>query len=256
MKTKKILLVLMLAMFVSQSNAQNVKLAVQAGANFTSMSKKVSSEIEEELFTYYNYRTGLRIGMLAEYELKNGLALQSGLFYTQKGFNKDLKKLEDMANEDSSEKIEVTGDWSNRYNYLELPIHLVYNIKDFNVYVGPYLAYGLGGKAKLDLTFTDESGDKETYKGEADINAVGGDVLQNDFFNEDVFEVVVYKKFDAGVDLGVGYKYDKFLFQAQYSMGFINIIPQISDSTNEFDVDKDYNLKNKGFSLSLSYFFK
>ncbi len=255
MKTKQLLLSFIMSLFISNFYAQDIKLAAQLGVNFSSMSKKVSSEIEDELFTYFDYRAGMRIGLLAEYELKNGLALQSGLFYTQKGYYKDLKKMEELINEDSSDKEDVSGKWGNRYNYLEMPFHLVYNINDFSLFAGPYLAYGLGGKAIMDLNFKDrDTGETESYKGEADISAVTGDVTGDELFDGDVMNTVIYKKFDYGIDLGVGYKYDKFLAQIQYSIGLVNTIPSISDG--EINVDKDFNLKNKGFSISISYYFK
>jgi hypothetical protein len=253
MKTKSLLAFLFVGLLIGNATAQNFKLAAQFGANGTSVSSTVSEELKQETFAFFKTRFGLRLGVLAEYNFKDNMALQSGVFYTQKGYWKNLNDIEKYVKEEEGDDIELSGKWGNRYNYLEMPIHFVYKMNDFQFFAGPYFAYGIGGKSKIDLTVK-EDGETDSLQAEADIEAVSGNVEDEDFFDLNVFEFVVYKNFDYGLDLGVGYTYDKFLIQMQYSLGMTNIIPQINGST--LDVDKDYNLKNRGFSLSVSYFFK
>jgi|TARA_B110000259_G_C13802917_1_gene317463 hypothetical protein len=44
---------------------------------------------------------------------------------------------------------------------LEIPINAAYKINDFQIFAGPYIAFGLGGKNKEEIKYDGES---EEYK--------------------------------------------------------------------------------------------
>ena len=253
MKTRLLLLALF-SFMATQLSAQKIKWGAELGLNLSTNSADVDPEVDDFLFMSLSYRPGMRIGITAEYGLKDGMALQSGLYYTQKGYYKDLDKMEEKMKEDSSEDISVSGKWGNRYDYIEMPINFVYKFKDFQVFGGPYLAYGIGGKSIIDLEIKNADGETETFDESVDIEAISGDAPDEGYLSKDVWQIVYYKKFDYGFNLGAGYTYDKFLFRVQYSLGIPNILPDYEG--NEENIDDEINLKNRAFSFSLSYFFK
>lgn len=86
--------------------------------------------------------------------------------------------------------------------------------------VGPYLAYGIGGKVKV----TD-----------------GSDEDEEDFFGDDSGA----KRFDAGLHIGAGITVAQhYYLGVAYQWGWVNI--------NE---DSDLTVKNKNFMINLGYIF-
>ena len=114
-------------------------------------------------------------------------------------------------------------------NYLEVPLNLVYKplLGEGNLIVafGPYLAYGIGGKNKMEV-----SGGGESESDEADINFGSG---------ED--EV---KAFDMGANISFGYMFAGGLsIQLNTQLGLVSIS------------NGDDAVKNTGFGLGLGYRF-
>lgn len=105
-------------------------------------------------------------------------------------------------------------------NYLEVPIYGIGNYfltDDSRVFVGlgPYFAYGIGGKVK--------SGNFETSSfGENN----GG-----------------YKRFDAGLTFLGGYQFQKFSISLNYDLGLVNTAYASDDITS----------KGRSFGISLGY---
>lgn len=128
----------------------------------------------------------------------------------------------------SSTKEEAT----NSPIYVEIPIKVGYQFNPFEkfpnfgltVYVGPYFAYGIGGKhkAKLEANIMGS-----TTSGENEI----------DFFKKGYGE-----KFDCGFVAGIRAGHEIF-FDLSYERGF----------TNVFTADKTYN--NNSFVMSVGYKF-
>lgn len=109
-------------------------------------------------------------------------------------------------------------------NYLEVPLYALYNYQlpsAGNIFggLGPYFAYGIGGKMK------------STYNGQTteikSFNKTNG-----------------FKPFDAGLGITAGYHIpNNFSFRLAYEIGFVNIL------RNAFG-DK---AKNRSISLNISY---
>jgi hypothetical protein len=102
--------------------------------------------------------------------------------------------------------------------YLQIPILGAYrfNLNDswnITAKAGPYFAYGVDGKFKVD------NEEVNLYK---DTNA---------------------KRFDVGVDVGVDFEYHRFVFGAEYEIGFSNMS------------SGDNTIKNMAFYLTVGYKF-
>lgn len=114
--------------------------------------------------------------------------------------------------------------FNTRFNYLELPVNVVYSAKGkFFFGGGPSLAYAISGKYKITGMYT-ESGDLK-FGSDADAD---------------------FKTFEFGLNILVGYKLvNGIFFAASYNAGINNI-----SATND---EKDHN---SYFGLRIGYMFK
>ena len=128
--------------------------------------------------------------------------VQGGLEFIGKGANYDA----------------VSGGGSTTLHYLEVPIYGMYNYsiapgsKLFGG-LGPYFAYGIGGKEKFASMSTPSFGE-----------SAGG-----------------YKRFDAGLAIQAGYKYKVASLSFNYDLGMTNVAYPVTDIT----------AKNRSFSINI-----
>lgn len=147
---KKFLMTAVLGMFALAGFSQ-VKWDAKVGMNFSNVTKYDDAKA----------LPGFQLGVGMDYGFSESWSLQSGLLISSKGY-----KIEDV-------KV--------RPIYLDIPILAAYkfNISDntkFVINAGPYLAFGLGGKAK------DDNFDLKLFKSDE------GD----------------WKRFDLGIQYGIG----------------------------------------------------
>ncbi len=179
---KKLRLSLMIAMLaiVTAASAQ-LNLGVKGGLN---MSNMVGDEINDN-----NMKLGFHVGLAADYDFAPSMAIQTGLFFTTKGFQYKANSLE----------------YTENLMYLQLPVHFAYKQEvtpgtRIVFHAGPYVAYGLAGKRSFKAGSIEGSGDK----------IFGDGLLQ-------------YKPFDAGLGLGVGAEFGRLLVDVGWDMGLVNI---------------------------------
>lgn len=197
---KKFLMTLAVACFALTASAQekgDFRFGVTAGMN-------VSNITDMEM----DSRIGFHVGAKAEYNITDNLYGSAALLFSQKGNKKEEGSIEATSNP----------------GYLELPIHIGYRFKmgeKVSIFgeTGPYFAYGICGKDKLEGT------------GVADY-----DVKFFDYDNVNKFE------FGWGVKAGV--EYAKFQIGLGYEYGI----------TKVFDID-DVKPHNSNFMVSVAYMF-
>lgn len=207
------------------SNAQ-IKFGPKIGINLANVS---TSPEDEELET--KMTTLFSVGLLADIGFTENVGLQSGLMYSAKGFKVD----------EQDDEFDFGLKMNASFNYLELPIHFVYKLKSLQIYAGPYVAYGLGGKAKTEWTFGDE-----TETDELKFVSKLGEVSWEDYM-EQADDESFLNALDYGLNFGLGYELNGILINAGYSMGFGNVLPKI-----ENDEDED-TMKNSVISISAAY---
>lgn len=224
--------------FVLQTQAQ-VKFGIKAGLNADNISQNYK---DSDMESATNMRLAYHIGAIIDYGFNDILSLHTGLLLISKGYSWDLE--EDFGND-----AEVDGYFRANYNYLEVPFNFVYKMSEFQVYVGPYCAIGIGGIQKWDYiaSWTDgELGDDAT--GDYNLKPVFGEVMDGDFDNSDEGP---YRALDYGVNFGIGYQLGPVLVNAGYSHGLGNVVPEY-----EGDDAKDYKISNRVITISASYFLK
>ena len=166
-------------------------------------------------------------------------SLQPALVFSQKGEQFD-------ATASSSGIADVYGTKSstiNRYNWLELPVNVVYTLHGFQVFAGPYVALGVGGRQHGTI-----SGFSPYYTRP---------------MPQYVDEKVAYgpdsnnRRLDAGVNFGIGYQRGPLQVQLGYELGLWNL--HQNNSYQHYDYGHDFNQDaayNRVAQLTGTYFFK
>ena len=186
---------------------QKVVFGARAGLNVSNIS------IDKE-FGDTDSKIGFKVGVSVDLPIVNSFYLNSGLFYTTKGFKQEVE----------GEKTSVNA------GYIELPIYASYRLNfaeasQLQINFGPYLACGVNGKAK----FKDEDGEFKT-----DVFGSGEDNMG-------------IKRFDFGFGVGAGYTFHKVYLGLEYQFGVINILDKkvydgVSAKTGNFNISVGYNL--------------
>jgi len=202
---KKHLLLLTAALSCGLFSYAQVSFGVKAGFSMAGMSHKMANEVIKP-----NTKTlpAFHAGVIADISLSENFSLQPGLFYSAKGTKTDQIV---PGPADGPVKLESTA----HLNYLELPVNFLYKheLGPGKIFAGfgPYLAYGVGGKIKVNY---------------------GGDQAQDidvKFKNEkrdSVLDVAYVKPFDAGANFIAGYEFKMGLvFSVNYSLGLTNTSP-------------------------------
>ena len=195
---KKLFLTLAVACLGLTASAQekgDIRFGVVAGMN-------VSNITDMEM----DSRIGFHVGVKAEYNLSENLYGNAGVIFSQKG------------NKYSEGDDEIT----NNPGYIEVPINFGYRYKisdGVSVFgeTGPYLAYGICGKTKVEYE---------------------GDEAKVDFFEDGV------NKFDFGWGVKVGVEAAKFQISVGYEYGI----------TKVYDVKGSSN-HNSNLMVSVGYMF-
>lgn len=211
---KKFLLFALVAISAMSINAQdNLKWGVMAGMN-----------VSKYTITGFDNRIGFHAGVKTEVGLSqdangSGAYMDFAALLTLKGAKIDGGS--------------VAGITLNPY-YLEVPVRVGYKYAvndDFSLFgsVGPYMAVGLFGKAKLKV-----DGDL------ADNAELGGSSIS---ISENIFGNDGLKRFDFGLGLKAGVEFSKkYQVAISYDFGLVK-------------ATKELGMKNRNLMLSLGYMF-
>lgn len=206
--------------FFSTEKSENpISFGIRAGINLNHF---VADDAETDA------QVGFRLGVVADIPIFESLHFEPGLYFSTR-----------PCKSSGSER-DYDGDiykWETKYNpsYLELPLLLSYRYNfsedwGWRVNLGPYLAYGLGGKAKWD------DGDKEKLFGEQKYG-------NNKYTN--------LKRLDIGLMFGTSVTYKNFLLEVGYQVGLTNINKDLFWDQN----DNRASVKNSGVYIQLGYNF-
>ena len=182
MKKIKLSLVVALLAMVSLVGAQNTSFSIKGGLN---MSNFYGDELSDK-----SMKAGFHAGIGADFEFTPNMAIQTGLFFSSKG----AKYTTDFLDSE----LDVTA------NFIQLPLHLAYKIDVMPgtrvvLHAGPYIAYGVSGKAKGGI--------------------LGETLGKSDTFDSDFG----LKNFDSGLGLGVGAEFGPILVDIGWDMGLVNL---------------------------------
>jgi len=135
----------------------------------------------------------------------------------------------------------------NRFNWLELPVNVVYTLHDFQVFAGPYVALGVGGRERGTLRQASPAARFGPYEFD-----------RKNHYGSDTYN----RRLDAGINLGVGYRRGPLQVQLGYGIGLRNLHQQpVFDGSvfgdpqrgHEFNNDRAHN---RVAQLTAAYFFE
>ncbi|MGN7822094.1 porin family protein [Chitinophaga sp. 22536] len=204
---KKVLLAA-IALLIAGVTFGQTKWGIVAGPQFSSVTTKASAFGTTSKETS-KLLTGLRAGVTVDIPLGDDFYVGTGLLYSGKGGkfkNTDMKV---------------------SLGYLQLPINFMFKPEvgsgNLVLAVGPYIAYGVGGKYK-DIPIV---GERKAFDDEAGLMKL--------------------KRFDAGGNIQIGYEIPAGLyFGLNADLGMVNAL----DNTNN-----DAKFKNTSFGVSVGYKF-
>jgi hypothetical protein len=222
-------LLFVIAACISSATFGQFKLGTEAGLTLfnTSHSKIKPQQGEEESA---KNKTGLKLGIIAEYAVLKRLSLQTGVAYISKGFR--------------YVGTNRTGGWTNvppklsaRIDYLEIPLNLLVGIgKHLRIGAGGYFGYGIGGKAIF--THTEFNGQPSDREKELTMD------------NPQTADMIGFRKTDYGLLFSASYTLPlNTVIQVQYSRGLKDIMPDIPFYT------KTETFKNWGIVISGGWYF-
>lgn len=170
---------------------------------------------------------GVQVGVAASIGSGPWL-VQPALVFTQKGVKQSATATDSFGGETLTDALEVTS----RVNFLELPVNIVYafgaNGAGWQLLAGPYLAVGVGGKAQVSEKIT--SSDPNSFL-TGEISASQGFAFCNTFIEPDPYSTnspsydARVRRFDAGLNVGVGYLAGPVQVQLSYAFGLLNAQP-------------------------------
>jgi hypothetical protein len=225
MKTRLIIIAIALLFSANIASAQDAEKAkmrfgILGGVNLQNFNGKDfnGAKLENDMIIGFHGGVNIQIPIVPEFYF------QPGVLFTTKGSKNTSNSITSTIN----------------ISYIEVPLNLVYKGLLGNGYImlgfGPYVSYGIMGKAKYE-------GGSVSY--EEDI------IFQNVVESSDPLLATYFKAFDAGGNIFVGYEMAGGLFfQLNTQFGMLKINPEDNRlGTNETA------LRNTGFGLSLGYRF-
>lgn len=172
------------------------------------------------------------------------LAVQPALVFSQKG--------EEFATDVYFNGVDggfsARSHSTNRYNWLELPVNFVYTLHGdhgLQLFAGPYVAMGVGGRQTGTSYFSSPNAFHRPY----------------DFDNQIKYSPDTNnRRFDAGVNFGLGYRQGPVQVQAGLGLGFVNLHRAIPATDPVFSPSTLYNFYNDAAynrvaQLTGTYFF-
>ena len=213
MKNKTILSVFLLTVLTVNYAQAQLNFGARAGANFSQVQGTVPIPI-----TFMGaspaLKTGLQLGMFGENMFSEKIGIQFGLSFMQQGC-----------------KFEATETLIWSMNYLQIPIDLMVKFGKFFLHTGPYVSFGLTGKAK-----SDGLDDISLFKAIAD-------------------DGWAMKRFDAGLRSGMGLDFNGFQIGFSVGIGLMNLFSP-EDFKGILHGHEAIDTKNLNIALTFAYVFQ
>jgi hypothetical protein len=218
MKTKMLVVLAGLLLMLNTGFAQSkTAFGIRAGVNFQNLT---GEDVDGDDLDF-KLKTGFHVGIDVDIPVADQFYFRPGVLFTTKGA-----------------KLDDGDDTKINLSYIEVPLSFAFKPTLGNgklvLGIGPYVAFGIGGKVKND----DE---------EADIE------FENEITPGQALSGTIYlKSIDYGGNLFFGYEFSQHFFaQANAQLGLSNIQPKIEG----VDDDDRGKVKNTGFGLSIGYRF-
>ena len=207
---------------VSSAQAQNIRLGLRAGANYSNLAGNVKNE------DTYNNKAGFLGGVMLNAPLLGDglLSIQPEVLYSQKGF-------ENKPTEYSSLLGKQKREGNVNYNYLDVPVLLKLKVMGFVAEAGPQYSYLLSANNETKTTTIPTIGEPTVAE------------------TKDKRDVSGLNRNELGYVAGIGYEAGNGLsLNLRYTGAFSDFVK--SDNSTYFNGDLS-NARHSAFQLSLGY---
>lgn len=213
--------------FSTERSTEEITYGIEGGINFSTLTGDIDLD----------HRTGFNIGAVVNIPILESLYIKSGVRFSQKGAKYDSFDFKDYEGLD----IKSTA------SYLEIPILASYrynfdNSSQLQINVGPYLAFGVGGKTKIEVT--DNSDANYEYYDGVEFDTFGDHGLLN--------------RFDLGLEFSIGITLaNQFYIGAGYDLGLLNIANDdfFDRLAEEEEAYHDISIKNGSWVINVGFTF-
>ena len=229
MKTKLFSFTLIFALatsmaFTQSSENSRISFGILGGVNMQNLNGKSTTgdKLENTMIIGYHAGVNVQIPIVPQFYF------QPGLMFSTKGAESNIDLFSSTI---------LTSTY--KLSYIELPLNFVYKAEVGNGYFmlgfGPYIAYGIGGKAKFNINNT---------------STEDNIIFANEYSSIISSDWKYFKHLDYGGNIFFGYELNNGLsiqLNAQLGLAKINADNTAASSKSEF--------RNTGFGLSLGYNF-
>ena len=207
---------------ISSAQAQNIRLGLRAGANYSNLAGNVKNQ------DAFNNKIGFLGGVMLNAPLLGDgmLSLQPEVLYSQKGF-------ENKPTEYSSPLGKQKREGQVNYNYLDVPLLVKFKALGFVAEAGPQYSYLLSANNQTKTTTTPTIGSPSVAE------------------TQDKTDVSSLNRNELGYVAGVGFEAGSGLsLNLRYTGAFSDFVK--SDDSKYFNGDLK-NARHSAFQLSLGY---
>ena len=250
---------LLLSGFVGLSAAQaqsSVGFGPRVGGNLSSATFSTLDQAASPGVDYSYTRSplvGYQVGVAASFG-RGHWAFQPALVFTEKGLKQQALTTASSSGVDYREEDRV----SCRVHYLELPLNVVYGFgadgAGVQLFAGPYVAVGVGGKSDYTTEASSNDPNQPFNYSESGSQAFA---FGNTFAEPDPNSTAAVqadaraRRFDAGINAGVGYRRGPLQVQLGYGLGLVNAQPDYPASYQQRN-DTGYH---RTAQLTATYYF-
>ena len=240
--------VLFLAALLSAAAAQaqpTFRLGLRGGLNRATSTVGTASSLSGTYPFPYSYSAtksalyAWQAGAVLEVVLRH-FAVQPALVFSQKGEQFNILYVSGSTGSGQSTR---ETQQTSRSNWLELPVNVVYTLRGFQLFAGPYVALAVGGRehgtvlqAAPNVRYAPYYYDNKLEYG----NGPGN------------------RRLDAGVNAGLGYRRGPLQVQLSYAVGLRNLHEENSSLIIEFPPYHDFATDaayTRAVQLTGTYFF-
>lgn len=198
------------------------KFGIKAGLN---MSNVLYKDNDKTYSDDYKIKPGFHVGGTADFSIRDNFSFATALLVSTKGYK--------ISTEQDSGFGIVQYDASVNLIYLEIPLtpKISFDAGAAKIYIalGPYVAVGVGGRSKIEITYNGET--------DEDTNEVKWGS------NEDNNEI---KRLDIGLTAGAGVEFDHVQLGLSYGHGLSN---------NSANTENGRKAQNRVLGFSVGYKF-
>lgn len=230
MKTKFYILSVLVCLCMVKITAQ-VRLGAEVGMSVSSLAIKSNS-----------HNVDVAGGLSIDYLLKNGVILQSGLYYSSKG----ASGLWDQYNYSSAlRQADI------HLGYLEIPLMIGYRIPVMNnVYlipsIGAYFSCGVAGYGEIDAIVSNDEGHARSIERWNNLY----EDLKWDWLADT--EIKAFDRFDSGLRFGLSGEISRFVVSFAYDLGLKKVWSGFDTPSYKTSTHK---MKNRTACISIGYKF-